>query len=174
MLVRPNKRKANGNRYRHRSKKETFEVFDVSNDGTTLLGSSTGEGTSMASLKDSNGSDLIKKAVNVVEWRIHGDHVSTLNTLATVNYTESELHSSTKDPESSTSTVNNDSTTTLLALPPTDSDPFSLGRMFDDVVYQYGDLLQDETPEMQLDKENSRVSQSSFWSQPSLQLSVLE
>lgn len=160
MLVRPNKRKAQERQRRHRrSKKDSlFEVFNVSADGKTLLGMSSGEPSSSGhtTLKglSNDGANRNQKAVNIVEWRIHGDRVSTLNTLASV---ESDSSCSTKDSEAPTSITNNDPTT--LALPSTsESSHLFLEQMFDDVVHQYGDL-QDETPDMQLDKEiqNQRV-----------------
>ncbi|KAF8341779.1 hypothetical protein F5887DRAFT_918968 [Amanita rubescens] len=59
--------------------------------------------------------------------------------------------------------MNNDSTTSL-ALPPPESDSISLEQMFDDdVVHQYGDFLQDEAAETELDKENQRDNAIQAW-----------
>jgi hypothetical protein len=154
MLLQTNKRKARmkleSQRHRRRSKKETFEVFDISDDGTTLLSSSTGKLSSPASSKGSTDNTIKEsqkaQAVNVVEWHIHGDRVSTFNTLATITYSDSELHATNKDSSSAM---------TLSDQLQTEAIQDSTGQMLDGIVHQYGDpILQDETSEVRSDKEN--------------------
>lgn len=141
-----NKRKAKeklDKRHRNRSRKESFEIYNVLDDGklsSSLSSPSCLEATTAPSTAEN------EKAINIVEWRVDGNRVSTLNTLTT--FTTTEHHSGTA----------NDPSQRLPTLPKTNHS--SLEQMLDDTVHQYGDLLRDPTPEMGgFDKENQGVWQ---------------
>ncbi|KIL55355.1 hypothetical protein M378DRAFT_18023 [Amanita muscaria Koide BX008] len=78
-MLQGSKRKSKPKQGAHRrSKKDSFEVFNVAKDGTLFTKNSADSQSSQIGKKTN------QKVVNVVEWSIDGDRVSTTNSLATL------------------------------------------------------------------------------------------
>ncbi|KIL60559.1 hypothetical protein M378DRAFT_14030 [Amanita muscaria Koide BX008] len=132
-MLQGNKRKSKvkqGGQRRH--KQQSFEVFDVAKDGTLSIKNSEG----------SQSPQIVKqtdqKVVNVVEWSIDGDRISTSNSLATLTCADP---SPIQDSSVGHGNVNEMPTSSayLLANEPID---------YTNLVYEFGDSIQDQTPEI--------------------------
>ncbi|KIL55354.1 hypothetical protein M378DRAFT_18022 [Amanita muscaria Koide BX008] len=128
-MLQGSKRKSKPKQGAHRrSKKDSFEVFNVAKDGTLFTKNSADSQSSQIGKKTN------QKVVNVVEWSIDGDRVSTTNSLATLTRADSPFTQSV-----GYSDVDEMPTSHPLANEPID---------YTNLVYEFGDSIQDQTPEI--------------------------